>query len=173
MAQLPPKIPNLSTNWPNFGYQKSPSMGTFVPAAAPSHAAQPSWVDEFLDFSAAKRGAHRRSVSDSVTFLEPPADGCIDDSGAQEFDRLDDDQLLSMFSDDVPHFSVAGAPVSSSSRSTPSDHNSSEEKTGEPQQQNEAEEAQSTCKAEPRGAPVAAPQASGPEQIVDPKRVKR
>nr|XP_010925682.1 basic leucine zipper 61 [Elaeis guineensis] len=175
MAQLPPKIPNLSTNWPNFGYQKSPSMGTiFVPAAAPSHAAQPSWVDEFLDFSTAKRGAHRRSASDSVTFLEPPADGSIDDGRAHEFDRLDDDQLLSMFSDDVPPFSVAVAPVSSSSRSTPSDHNSSEEKTGEPQgQRNEAEEAQSTCKAEPQAAPAAAPQASGPEPIADPKRVKR
>ncbi|XP_008783396.1 basic leucine zipper 61-like [Phoenix dactylifera] len=158
MAQLPPKIPTLSTNWPNFGYHKSPSMGTFVAAAA-----EPSCADEFLGFSAAKRGAHRRSVSDSVTFLEPPADGSIDESRAQDFDRLDDDQLLSIFSDDVPHFSVA--PVSSSTPSTPSDRNSSEEKTGE--------EAQSACKVEPRATPAAAPQAAGPEPTADPRRVKR
>ncbi|ONM28516.1 Basic leucine zipper 34 [Zea mays] len=66
MAQLPPKIPTVAPAWPEFGgghqQQRSPSVGTFL-AAAPM---QPSWVDEFLDFSAAKRGAHRRSVSDSV-----------------------------------------------------------------------------------------------------------
>ncbi|XP_010915576.1 basic leucine zipper 34 [Elaeis guineensis] len=167
MAQLPPKIPNLSTEWPNFGYQKSPSMGTFFPAAAPSPAAQPSWVDEFLDFSAAKRGAHRRSVSDSVTFLEAPADS---DSMVHEFDRLDDGQLLSMFADDALHLSAAAAaPVSSSNTSTPSDRNSnSDEKTGELQQRNEAEEAQSTCKVEPQATPAATPQPA-----IDPKRVKR
>ncbi|EHA8589644.1 Basic leucine zipper 61 [Cocos nucifera] len=171
MAQLPPRIPNLSTKWPNFGYQKSPSMGTFFPAVAPSPAAQPSWVDEFLDFSAAKRGANRRSVSDSVTFLEAPADS---GNVVHEFDRLDDDQLLAMFSDDVLHLSVAAAPVLSSNTSTPSDRNSnSDEKTGELQQRNEAEEAQSTCKVEPQATAEATPQPAGPEPVIDPKRVKR
>ncbi|KAM0974620.1 hypothetical protein ACFX2C_017782 [Malus domestica] len=29
-------------------------------------------VDEFLDFSSVRRGSHRRSVSDSTTFLDAP-----------------------------------------------------------------------------------------------------
>ncbi|XP_008783934.1 basic leucine zipper 61 [Phoenix dactylifera] len=177
MAQLPPKIPALSTEWPNCGYQKSPSMGTFFPSAAPSPGAQPSWVDEFLDFSAAKRGAHRRTVSDSVTFLEAPAESGVDDRMVHEFDRLDDYQLLSMFSDDMLQLSsssAAAAPVSSSNTSTPSDHNSnSGEKTGELRQRNEAEEAQSTCKVDPQPTPAATHQPAEPEQIIDPKRVKR
>nr|CAD1843259.1 unnamed protein product [Ananas comosus var. bracteatus] len=107
---------------------------------------QPSWVDEFLCFSAARRGAHRRSVSDSVAFLEAPVADCsaVVGGGGAEFDRLDDDQLMSMFSDDVP----PPAPAVSSSN---------------PEQQ--AEEAQSE---EEQPAP-------GPEPttFVDPKRVKR
>lgn len=167
MAQLPPKIPTVAPAWPEFGgghqQQRSPSVGTFL-AAAPM---QPSWVDEFLDFSAAKRGAHRRSVSDSVAFLEPepepepgPGDG---NAGAHDFDRLDDDQLLSMFSDDLqppppqPQTQAAPAPVASSS--SPSDHNSiNDEKTD----RGDAEEAQSKC----HGAAATA-------TAVDPKRVKR
>ncbi|EAZ11009.1 hypothetical protein OsJ_00853 [Oryza sativa Japonica Group] len=61
-------------------HQRSPSMGAFLaaplppfplPPPAPANGGaqqqqqqqqhQPSWVDEFLDFSATKRGAHRRS----------------------------------------------------------------------------------------------------------------
>jgi hypothetical protein len=42
-------------------------------------------------------GAHRRSASDSAAFLEAvPMDDVI---GGGEFDRLDDEQLMSMFSD--------------------------------------------------------------------------
>nr|CAD1834347.1 unnamed protein product [Ananas comosus var. bracteatus] len=66
MAQLPPKIPcsmmTCSLNWP----AAAAAAATTTSAAA----LQPSWVDEFLDFSAAKRGAHRRSISDSGPFLE-------------------------------------------------------------------------------------------------------
>ncbi|MQL81813.1 hypothetical protein Taro_014276 [Colocasia esculenta] len=194
MAQLPPKIPNLSPNWPGFGHQRAPSMGAFFPAAAAASAAgavasaatQPSWVDEFFDFSAAKRGAHRRSASDSIAFLEAPMMAAVEESchrneggvgGAsrlQEFDRLDDDQLMSMFSDDVPAGPIS-APPASSNPSSPSDQNSmNEEKAGEGAAgtEQEPQEVQSACKVE-ASQPLAAPPAPAPEMIVDPKRVKR
>lgn len=198
MAQLPPKIPNMSPNWPSFGHQRVPSMGAFFPASAASAAAgatanvvaQPSWVDEFFDFSAAKRGAHRRSASDSIAFLEAPMIAAVEEAchrngvgvgvgrstGLQEFDRLDDDQLMSMFSDDVgAPPAPTSAPPASSNHSTPSDHNSiNEEKPGEAEAAGEqqSQEAQSACKAEPPQA-LAAPPAPAPDPIVDPKRVKR
>ncbi|CAO2186161.1 unnamed protein product [Urochloa humidicola] len=177
MAQLPPKIPTMApVAWPEFGgahhhHQRSPSVGTFLAAPMPPlpPQRQPSWVDEFLDFSAAKRGAHRRTVSDSVAFLEPGPD---DDGnagggvGAHKFDRLDDDQLLSMFSDDMPP-PPAPAPVASSS--SPSDHNSiNDEKTD----RGEAEEAQSKCHVD-AAANAAAPGQPASVAAVDPKRVKR
>ncbi|EEC70157.1 hypothetical protein OsI_00868 [Oryza sativa Indica Group] len=155
MAQLPPKIPTMATAWPEFGgghhhhaahghhHQRSPSMGAFLaaplppfplPPPAPANGGaqqqqqqqqhQPSWVDEFLDFSATKRGAHRRSVSDSVAFLDPVSDDNAG-VGAHDFDRLDDDQLMSMFSDDLqppPPQQQPAAPAASAS--SPSDHNS-------------------------------------------------
>ena len=179
MAQLPPKIPTMAPAWPEFGgghhhhhhHQRSPSVGTFLAAPMPPpplHPQQPSWVDEFLDFSAAKRGAHRRSVSDSVAFLEPGPDDGNAGVGAHDFDRLDDDQLLSMFSDDLqppppPPQQTAPAPVASSS--SPSDHNSiNDEKTD----RGEAEEAQSKCHGD-----AAADAAPASAAAVDPKRVKR
>uniref|UniRef100_A0A453EEX8 BZIP domain-containing protein n=2 Tax=Aegilops tauschii subsp. strangulata TaxID=200361 RepID=A0A453EEX8_AEGTS len=179
MAQLPPKIPAMAPAWPEFGgghhhgaharhhhHQRSPSMGAFLaapmpplppPAPAGGGAAQqqPSWVDEFLDFSAAKRGAHRRTVSDSVAFLDDSNAGV----GAHEFDRLDDDQLMSMFSDELaPQRQAASA-------SSPSDHNSVND---EKQDKGDAEEAQSDC----NGDGAAPGQPSSPA-TVDPKRVKR
>jgi hypothetical protein len=69
-----------------------------APSAGPG--AQDPW-SEFHGFAAARRGAHRRSASDSAAFLESvPMDDVI---GGAEFDRLDDEQLMSMFSDvDAP-----------------------------------------------------------------------
>lgn len=173
MAQLPPKIPTMAPAWPEFGgghhhhHQRSPSMGAFLAAPMPplppaSNGAQQkaSWVDEFLDFSAAKRGAHRRSVSDSVAFLEAVPDDNAG-VGAHEFDRLDDDQLMSMFSDDLPQPPQAAAP----SESSPSDHNSIND---EKQDKGEAEEAQSECNGD-----GAAPGQPVSPSMVDPKRVKR
>nr|CAB3501877.1 unnamed protein product [Digitaria exilis] len=182
MAQLPPKIPTMApAAWPEFKvghhhhhHQRSPSVGSTFLAAAPMPPLpppQPSWIDEFLDFSAAKRGAHRRSVSDSMAFLDPAA--CPDDAvGAHDFDRLDDDQLLSMFSDDIPpspaqHASQAApAPVASSSLS---DHNSIND---EKMDRGETEEAQSKCHVD-GVASAAAPGQPASTAAVDPKRVKR
>uniref|UniRef100_A0A0E0FID8 BZIP domain-containing protein n=1 Tax=Oryza nivara TaxID=4536 RepID=A0A0E0FID8_ORYNI len=192
MAQLPPKIPTMATAWPEFGgghhhhaahghhHQRSPSMGAFLaaplppfplPPPAPANGGaqqqqqqqQPSWVDEFLDFSAAKRGAHRRSVSDSVAFLDPVSDDNAG-VGAHDFDRLDDDQLMSMFSDDLqpppPQQQPAAAAASASS---PSDHNSMND---EKQDKGETDEAQSECDGATPGQPAS-------PATVDPKRVKR
>uniref|UniRef100_A0A0D9UY76 BZIP domain-containing protein n=1 Tax=Leersia perrieri TaxID=77586 RepID=A0A0D9UY76_9ORYZ len=190
MAQLPPKIPTMATAWPEFGgghhhhhhhhahghhhHQRSPSMGAFLaaplppfplPPPAPANGGaqpQPSWVDEFLDFSAAKRGAHRRSVSDSVAFLEAVTDdnaGGVD--GSHDFDRLDDDQLMSMFSDDLQ----PPPPPQQQAASSPSDHNSMND---EKQDKGETEEAQSECDGD-----GAAPGQPASPATVDPKRVKR
>lgn len=123
MAQLPPKVPNIT----------------------PTHQPAAPWASEFLGFSAARRGAHRRSVSDSVAFLEE----CVGrgGEGLGGFDN-NDDQLMAMFPDDA-------APVVSS----PSD------RSGVNGMQ--CEEAEPAAGAPPQEETTAA------EKIVDPKRVKR
>ncbi|XP_078165007.1 basic leucine zipper 6-like [Carex rostrata] len=128
MAQLPPRVPGIAPDW-----------------------APPSWVDEFLEYSSAKRRSHRRSVSDSVAFMEEP------DCGSHEFQRLDDDQLLSMFTDEA-----GSTHQSTEKESTQSDNQSINDKAMEQQ-----EEAESDCK----GDELAISPDS--ERIGDPKRVKR
>ncbi|KAI9093381.1 hypothetical protein K1719_027395 [Acacia pycnantha] len=200
MAQLPPKIPNMAPNWPDFSsHHKMPSIASLSPNNAAANAAathqNPSWVDEFLDFSSARRGAHRRSVSDSVAFIEAPMlDDCRGNPGVIpprsggdiEFDRFDDDQFISMFTDDL-----SGAPLpptmSSSNPSSPSDNNSinDEKETGRNQNQpkekeneqqkqvkNESDEVESQSQQETQ-APNSTNTASSADKITDPKRVKR
>ena len=80
MAQLPPKIPNVTPSWPDFSHKNSPVIGSMetspphdgniITAAATSTiVTNPPWVDEFLDFSLTRRGTHRRSASDSIAFM--------------------------------------------------------------------------------------------------------
>lgn len=151
--------------------------------ASPDSASHPSWVDDFFDFSSAKRGAHRRTLSDSITFYEPVAapgpDGSVPGcppASSTEFDRLDDEQLMSMFSDDVT------PPNSSALPSTPSDHNSNsddrDKKTTPPSCGSDQSEAQSECNArQPRSSArtetAPTPSSDTPQLIADPKRVKR
>ncbi|KAM0957211.1 hypothetical protein ACFX19_025938 [Malus domestica] len=194
MAQLPPKVPSMTPNWPDFSHQKMPpSMGgCFAPngnATAATTSQNPCWVDEFLDFSSVRRGSHRRSLSDSPTFLEAPMQeecrvsaappGSHSHSHANnnhEFDRFDDEQFMSMFTTD--EISAAAATVgptgSSSNPSTPSDHNSinddEKETQGINKQQqinkqlkNESEEGESQCEL----------QTTSNGRKIDPKRVKR
>ncbi|KAM1011723.1 hypothetical protein ACFX2C_047031 [Malus domestica] len=197
MAQLPPKAPSMTPNWPDSSHQKMPpSMGgCFAPngnAIAATTSQNPSWVDEFLDFSSARRGSHRRSISDSITFLEapmqeecrvyaaPPGSGPHSHSQANnnhhEFDRFDDEQFMSMFTTHEISAAAAAAVVgptgSSSNPSTPSDHNSinDDEKEAQGKQQqinkqlkNESEEVESQCEL----------QTTSNDRKVDPKRVKR
>ncbi|CAL9084592.1 unnamed protein product [Musa textilis] len=158
----------MSNNWPYFAHHHDHSSALaphqLPPAVGPGGAGAPaSWADEFLDFAAARRGHRRRSAIDSVSFLGAPlADEC------PGFDRLSDDQLLSMFSDEVPPPSSSSAGVPVSSTSTPSDHDSIHE--GKPAAG--PEEAQSVCKTE-ADASALAPPAAGSEPVLDPKRVKR
>ncbi|CAN6444220.1 unnamed protein product [Victoria cruziana] len=157
MAQLPPKCPLLPVE-PN--HRASPGN-------APS--AVPCWVDEFLDFSSARRSLHRRTLSDSVAFYEDPPP-----IATENFERLDDHQLLSMFSDEA-----AGA----SNPSSPSDHNSANEngasgggEDGETPSADEKAEVQSGCRqgeGETGPAPAAASGSASNGPGIDPKRVKR
>ncbi|KAG2681796.1 hypothetical protein I3760_11G160100 [Carya illinoinensis] len=194
MAQLPPKIPSMAQNWHSSSHQRMPiSTANFVPtsnntststATATAQQQHPSWVDEFLDFSSSRRGAHRRSMSDSIAFLEVPfieecrninpTNGTSLMHGASGFDRLDDEQLMSMFSDDI---SVTLPPtVSSSNASTPSDHNSIDDENKpimplDQQLKSEPGEVESSCKPEQQ-APLTSAIPTG-DSVVDPKRVKR
>ncbi|KAM0938610.1 putative transcription factor bZIP family [Dioscorea sansibarensis] len=155
MAHLPPKVPNNTMT--NQSVMSSASFDAPMTTAG----AQTCWVDEFLDFTSVKRSAHRRSVSDSVAFLEAdPMLNTTDACGSvHEFDKLDDDQLISMFSDDMPLSSGGSA----------SDHNSvSEEKPCLPSEHRTSNEAESICKTEP--PPLTLPL---DQSFMDPKRVKR
>ncbi|XP_076906852.1 basic leucine zipper 34-like [Bidens hawaiensis] len=182
MAQLPPKVPTLTNNWPSFPCQMMSSA-----AAQP-----PNWVDEFLDFSSLRRNSHRRSVSDPIAFVETPfIDECRNSSGNSSlmpcsnntgFDRLDDEQFSSMFSDDV----TTNLPSLSNSP-TPSDQHSDNDIEVKPtptptlpqeiqhhQQKNEPGEVEDGgCQPESESAKPSFNFSSDGSTIVDPKRVKR
>ncbi|ESQ52949.1 hypothetical protein EUTSA_v10016923mg [Eutrema salsugineum] len=199
MAQLPPKIPNMTPHWPDFSSQKlSPFSTAAAPAATTASAVSvqnPSWVDEFLDFSASRRGNHRRSISDSIAFLEAPAVTGHVSIESHHFDRFDDEQFMSMFTDDdddlrnnLSHSNNnnnnknVGATGSSSNTSTPSDHNSFKDDNKEPPSDHNAkdnnnsnDEVQSQCKTEPEDGTASNNNSgdSSGNRILDPKRVKR
>ncbi|KAF5192369.1 Basic-leucine zipper transcription factor family protein, partial [Thalictrum thalictroides] len=197
MAQLPPKVPTMTTaNWSNFPHQRMSSMANMMPitnnTSSNHQQQQHSWIDEFLDFSSAKRGAHRRSASDSIAFLETPLiiEECPTNNSTttlrssaadhhhhhnNEFDRLDDEQLMSMFSDDIS--GTVPQTVSSSNPSTPSDHNSINDEKPTPssdqQIKNESGEVQSSCNNNNNQDLQPIPPPNSNDSIVDPKRVKR
>ncbi|CAJ1956663.1 unnamed protein product [Sphenostylis stenocarpa] len=209
MAQLPPKIPNMSPSWPDFSspHQKMPlpplNNGTTNNNTGHYHhqhhqSQNPSWVDEFLDFSSARRGAHRRSVSDSITYLDSPRSGennnnndHHNNSNENEFDKFDDEQFMSMFTDEVVLSGVPMPPqttLSSSNPSSPSDQNffhdekesrqkemklQEEDEEHRHQLKNEADEVESQCIQEISQPPNDTNTSSSNERITDPKRVKR
>jgi len=205
MAQLPPKIPNVSPSWPDFSsqHQKMPlpplnNATTNNSGHYQHHQNQnPSWVDEFLDFSSARRGAHRRSVSDSITYLDAPLrcgetnNNNNNNSNENEFDKFDDEQFMSMFTDEVVLSGVPLPPpttLSSSNPSSPSDQNffhdqkdrsrketklQKDEDEHRHQLKNEADEVESQCIQETMQPPNDTNTSSSNERITDPKRVKR
>ncbi|CAI9757054.1 unnamed protein product [Fraxinus pennsylvanica] len=147
----------------------------------PLHPQQNSWVDEFLDFSATRRSMHRRTASDPVTFVEAPP--FIKDLGNNNngFERLDDEQLRDMFSDDMAD--MGPMKMSSSNPSSPSEQNGEnvqEKKTVAEAEchpvhpKNEPGEVDNSCKSPVDTQPPAksSDNASG-DTIVDPKRIKR
>ncbi|CAM8948798.1 unnamed protein product [Rhodiola kirilowii] len=163
MAQLPPKIPpHMTQNWPLFPHHSHnsqtlippppslPNMAAAPPtstAAAATHHNQPSpnlsWVDEFLGFSSTRRGHHRRSVSDHGVMFSETAEMLgpfVDHQHDNGFERLDDDQFLSMFTDDMsldlPHPTSTTA-LSSPLSTPPSDQNSNNEDQVKPCQLSE------------------------------------
>lgn len=161
MEQLPPKAPisMAAHNWPAFQFQMMPTSAAVAPPT--------SWMDEFLDFSATRRSAHRRTVSDPIAFVE-------DDSHNNNmgFDRLDDEQLRNMFSDEVV------AVGSSSNPSTQSDQNSDydDKKTAAElhrvQPKPEPGEVDKPAEDTPTQA-KSSENSPGADAIVDPKRIKR
>ncbi|XP_006646335.2 basic leucine zipper 6 [Oryza brachyantha] len=139
MAQLPPKIPVAA-----------PVQHQHWAAAGDA-----AWADEFAEFAASRRGAHRRSLSDSVAFVEVGPTGC----GAGEFDRLDDDQLMSMFPDEGG--SAPGSDNGGSDSDGGDKHAAARSDDGQP---NDA----------PAGEPQQEQAAASPTELIrDPKRVKR
>nr|AIC64082.1 bZIP [Gentiana rigescens] len=174
MAQLPPRVPNIAANWlEEFSPQKKSTMETAINTSTSNI---PSWVDEFLDFSTAKRGSHRRSMSDSVAFLEiPMVEECrrssIPGGGRSNcvFGKLDDDDdeqlIMSMFTGDINVASGGPNNMCCSNSSSPSDHNNMIDidhvDDDDKQMKSEPEEDNGYM------------EISSKDKIVDPKRIKR
>eukprot|EP00249_Psilotum_nudum_P004604 c18106_g1_i1 orf=2-823(-) len=128
LSSAAPGLPDISgdcfPSWSNIPYtsdgrknhQQTP-LANIVPQTFSS------WTDDFLSDSQdalPKKSSHRRSSSDSVAFLNVPVSfGRIDEiteedendcrsvasipsKGSQEFDRIDEEKLMSMFADIEP-----------------------------------------------------------------------
>ncbi|GMI65523.1 hypothetical protein HRI_000221600 [Hibiscus trionum] len=160
-----------------------PTMANFISTTTTNdanhqnhHQQQPSWADEFLDFSSTRRRAHRRSISvDSIAFLDQPLEEQTRVVNAMlmepnMFDGLDDEQLKAMLADDITLTLPPMMTVSSSSPLTPPTSNQNSNNNEKPTTTGEVE---SSCKV-PETLPPEPPSTSnGGDPILDPKRVKR
>lgn len=171
MAHLPPRVPNMTPNWPDFSHHQKVDITTTTAIH------NPSWVDQFLDFSSMKRGSHRRSISDSIAFLEAPM---VEErrrlstpgkTTGSEFERFDDEQLMSMFNDDIANPSSPSDNNSINEEKKMSTIISSDDQVMQQQQQlkTEPEEVESSCKSDQH----ATADNNSSRKIVDPKRIKR
>lgn len=174
MAHFPPKAPpNTTQNW----QYSLPSQMMHITSCNNT-----TWVDEFLDFSSVRRNAYRRSATDSIAFLPlleecptsppPPTRRTTAVHGGSNggFDRLDNEQLMSMFADGNP--------------STPSDHNSNDEEKPLPPHDDHHQKMKK-LKEEPREVDDGSSKSDPPtttkpfdnagdgSTVVDPRRVKR
>ncbi|KAK9937962.1 hypothetical protein M0R45_014725 [Rubus argutus] len=191
MAQLPPKIPSMTQNWAPFPHHRMSSMANFThppPSTSrrlppPQHQASTTscWMDEFLDFSSSRRGAHRRSASDSIAFMESPLNALDEECGrnptvhgsnniATAFDRLDDDQLMSMFSDDI---AVPPTVTSSSNPSTPREASDDQLPAAAASSSPRASPARVESSCDPHDPHSQSHAPPPPTSPADPKRVKR
>ncbi|KAG6416871.1 hypothetical protein SASPL_124312 [Salvia splendens] len=169
MAQLPPKIPTITTNWADFSHQKMGGLSI----SNHHNNNNPTWIDEFLDFSSARRGSHRRSMRDSIAFLEAPmAEECLKSNSSAVgkdggFEGLDEDQLMSMFNDDVE-------PGASNPSSPSDDHNSiNDDGPPGPSSDPRAVHPKSEPQEDDDGLYTSAATDNSGERIADPKRIKR
>lgn len=179
MAQLPPKVPTTAHNWP---FQNMPPLPNSTAIAVNHYNNSNSWVDEFLDFSSTRRNSHRRSVSDPIAFVEAPfLQQCTGSNNG--FDKLDDEQLTTMFSDDScggGAFAVTAAAISNPS--TPSDQISENEDQKSPgpldvnqvvQPKSEPGEVDDSDNHSAAANKNPANDSSDNNCIVDPKRIRR
>uniref|UniRef100_A0A0D9YPV4 BZIP domain-containing protein n=1 Tax=Oryza glumipatula TaxID=40148 RepID=A0A0D9YPV4_9ORYZ len=151
MAQLPPRAPSAA-----------------AAAAAGQEWSAMAAAGEFLGFAAARRGAHRRSASDSAAFLMeaavPMDDVIVGVGGGGEFDRLDDEQLMSMFSDvEAPAVSDGGG--GGGERGPAGEAHLMDMGDGD--------DGMGATSPAGAGAMAAAAAAAAADGIADPKRVKR
>lgn len=135
-------------------------------------------------------------MSDSVAFLEAPGqlvEECRNSLHGGGFDRLDDDQLMSMFSDTMPE--MVGPPSSPSDQNSNNDddklvstdeanqnHSNNNNCSQQQLPKNEPGEVESACKSDTNNHVSSLPPSSdnagqvisgGPDNFIDPKRVKR
>ncbi|KAG0456197.1 hypothetical protein HPP92_023985 [Vanilla planifolia] len=109
MAHLPPKVPTLNVSlspcsWPPT-FPRPSSMASFFPCSS-----FPAVDDEFLDLSSVHRVAHRRAASDSeVAFFQAP-NQASPSSSLDFLDRLDEEQLASMLTNDAMRSQPSAAP---------------------------------------------------------------
>ncbi|CAI9754971.1 unnamed protein product [Fraxinus pennsylvanica] len=174
MEQLPPKVPLMKHNW--------------VMPLPSSSGQQNFWVDEFFDFSATRRNSHRRTVSDPIAYVEASIleqnhnpnenfmETCNKNNG---FERLDDEQIRHMFSDNGAM--KVGSATRSSSNSSDQNSDNDDKKTllesHRVRQKNEPGEVDSVGKPSAETPPPATASSSldngSGDAIIDPKRIKR
>ncbi|KAL2466796.1 Basic leucine zipper 61 [Abeliophyllum distichum] len=160
---------------------------TPLPSAVAAGGGQQNlWVDEFFDFSATRRSSHRRTVSDPIAFVEAPFfeqshnpnenfmdQSCNKNNG---FERLDDEQLRNMFSDNAAEVGSATRLSSNSSdQNSDDDEGKTMPESHRARPKNEPGEVDSSGKLPPETPPPAtnsSDNGSG-DAIVDPKRIKR
>ncbi|XP_020527795.1 basic leucine zipper 61 isoform X1 [Amborella trichopoda] len=154
-SDAPPASHNLLAN------HRAPSAPAFTGTQVRAQQ-QPLWVDEFLEFSSAKRSSHRRVVSDSMTAFTPS-----EECSHAGFDGIDDEQLMAMFGGQQ----LQAEERSSNASTTPSsDRRSTGEQGAGRTGASEAAEVQSAPRQEP---PVFAGAGSAVEPNLDPRRVRR
>ncbi|XP_031484994.1 basic leucine zipper 34-like [Nymphaea colorata] len=104
--------------WTGFPQQVGKHHRTFSSMGFVPNAQTAPWLEEVINLPAPKRGMHRRSSSDSLAFVDSHADAsalhhpemdgfdCGSSSTtsipSREFDKFDEDQLLSMLADIEP-----------------------------------------------------------------------
>lgn len=196
---------NSFKGWSNFPFDNKNSKNQCLPSMEYLAHLQPRWNDNLIKSpleSPTKKTSHRRSASDSLPFLEAPincfADGdeldCRQDVSIAlresiDFDRLDEKQLMSIFSDveplqkqkdQVDRSNVIASSISGSLASL-SDHNGLndplmlEAKLNVSSQFRSEPEVVSTCKGEQDNQPVKieSSETTSPDLNVDTKRIKR